>query len=293
MVLHCTTKGFAYQYIAGIGCVIQVLLIKFPINIKGIKVCKMKKLLRLLVVVYSSIGLIGCTTQKAIEYIESTAETVTHHWNVEGIEFAAIEDNRYVRMCIILSSQTDTKTEELTIDLQQISNTLNNQTAVIEGLEAGLSDESPFCSRYLEAGENSVPISEIHSDAPDITEALYAIYPEPLDQPVITLLQHDTGRYLVFGAPMDMYGGLDEHAFGSYTQTEQRFSPAVVLLIPLALIVDAALITAMVILLITCVIPFLLPLCIPIAIAANGIQAASSDVESDPDPEPEDLFDDY
>lgn len=50
----------------------------------------MKKLLRLLVVVYSSIGLIGCTTQKAIAYIESNAETVTHHWNVEGIKFAAM-----------------------------------------------------------------------------------------------------------------------------------------------------------------------------------------------------------
>jgi hypothetical protein len=255
----------------------------------------MKKLFRLLVVVYSSIGLIACTTQKAIEYIDSNAETITRHWSVEGIKFAAIEDNRYVRMCMILSSQTDTTTEELTIDLEQISNTLNNQTAVIEGLEAGLSDESPFCSRYLEEGEKSVPISEIHSDAPDITEALYAIYQEPLDQPVITLLHHETGRYIVFGAPMDMYGGLDEHAFGSYTQTEQRFSPAVVLLIPLTLIVDAVLITAMVILLVTCAIPLLLPLCIPIAIAAKGIQAASSDIEADPDPdpEPEDLFDDY
>ena len=50
----------------------------------------MKKLFRLLAVVYSSISLVGCYAKS--DYIEETTETVIHYWNVESITFAATSE---------------------------------------------------------------------------------------------------------------------------------------------------------------------------------------------------------
>ena len=221
----------------------------------------MKKLLQQIAIIYSSISLVGCVTPKAIEYIDESAETVTHHWKIESIDFAAIKDNRYVRMCIAFSSPTDKTTTELAFDLEQISNTLVNMNAETVDLENVSSGDSAFCNRDLEEDEQSLPVLEMYSDAPDITEALYALYPEPLDTPAVTLLHHESERYLVFGAPMDLYENLDNHAYDSYTQTEKRHSPGTALVIIPAILADAVIISAMAVLILICLIPPFTPFC--------------------------------
>lgn len=236
----------------------------------------LKNLFRTSFVIYSCICLIGCVTSKALEYTAEIGETETRLWNVQAITFAAIRDNRFVRMCIEFSSPTDTTETELSIDLQEITQQLNNQEATISVLEDEVNTESSLCSLELEEDEMILPISVVNSDAHDIVEALQSLKQEPLDEPVVSLLQHETGSYLVFGAPISMYEGLDTHALGTYIEIEQHYSPSIFLLMPIAIAADVVIISAMVILFIPCVIPILFPLCIPFAIVAGIIDEADS-----------------
>jgi len=250
------------------------------------------KLFQMLGVIYSCICLIGCTTSKVIQYAEETAESETLYWNVEAIKFAAIRDNRYVRMCLELSGTTGQAKKELSVDLEQITQQLENQEAVINEFADGQNTESSLCSSELEEGETALPVSVVSSDLPDITEALQALYQEPQDGPVVSLLKHQTGNYVVFGAPAGMYSGLGEHALGSYQEIDLHYSPWIILLLPLALAVDAVIISVMIILIIPCVIPFLFPLCIPIVIATGNGAIFDPDLYEvdDTSTEEEDLF---
>ena len=252
----------------------------------------LKNLFRTLFVIYSCICLIGCVTPKALEYAEQMGETETQNWNVEAVTFAAIRDNRFVRMCIEFSSPANKTDTELSIDLQEMTELLNNQDAIVSGLKDGVNTESSLCGLALEQNEKILPISVVYSDARNIVEALQVLNQVPLNEPVVSLLHLQSGSYLVFGAPGGMYEGLDKHALGTYTEVEQHYHPSIFLLLPLALVVDAALIAVMIILIIPCAIPILLPLCIPIAIVVGAIGEASQEpYEADSSSsEPEDLF---
>lgn len=233
----------------------------------------LKKLLRTVFVFYSCICLVGCVTPKVLEYAEQTAETETLHWKVNSVTFAAIRDNRFVRLCLKLSSPTDTSTTELSIDLQEMADQLNNQSGVISKFEDGLNTQSSLCHYELEEDEKALPISVVHTDATYLADALLALHQQLPDEQTVILLQHDSGSYLSFRMPAGMHEGLDKHAIGSYNEIEHHYTPGIFILMPLAVVVDAVLITAMIIIMIPCVIPFLLPLCIPIAIATGKGEA--------------------
>ncbi|UCB55851.1 MAG: hypothetical protein JSW45_04805 [Thiotrichales bacterium] len=220
----------------------------------------LRKLLRTIFVYYSCICLIGCVTPAAIEYAEEQGETETHHWKVKAVTFAAISDNRFVRMCIEFVDDTETTVTELNIDLQEMTEQLNQQDADIGGLEEGVDTESTLCSLELEWNEDRLPVLVIHSDAQDTAEALQALDPLPPDGPAVILLQHATGNYLVFRAPAGMYEGLDQHVLGTYTEVEQHYSSSIYVLLPIAVAVDVALIAAIVVLYIPCAI-LVPPLC--------------------------------
>ena len=220
----------------------------------------LKKLLQTIFVYYSCICLIGCVTPAAIEYAEEQGETETRHWKVNTVTFAAIRDDRFVRMCIEFVDDTETTVTELNIDLQEMTEQLNQQDTGIGGLEEGVDTESTLCSLELEWNEDRLPVSVIHSGAQDIAEALQGLDRPPPDGPAVTLLQHATGNYLVFRAPAGMYEGLDQHVLGTYTEVEQHYSSSIYVLLPIAITVDVALISAMVILYIPCAI-LLPPLC--------------------------------
>lgn len=206
---------------------------------------------------------------------------------MKAIKFAAIRENRFVRMCVEISSPTDTTDTELSVDLQQITEQLNNQGAIISGLEDEVNTESSLCSLELEADEKRLTISDVHSDVHDIVEALQSVNQAPLDELVVILLHHEAGSYLVFGPPVGMYQGLDEHALATYTEIEHHYHASIFLLLPLAIIVDAAIISAMLILVIPCVIPILFPLCIPFAIVAGAVDEANTQSYEYEDPESE------
>ena len=250
----------------------------------------MKNLFQMLVVIYSSICLVGCVTSNVIEYAEETAETVSRYWSVENITFAAIRDNRFVRMCIEFRSPTDSTEAELSIDLNEITEQLNAQSSAISRFEDGINTESSTCSLELEDNERVLPILVTHSDASDISDALHQLGQETYDELVINLLRHETENYLVFGVPVGMHEGLDKYALDSYTQIEKHFRKSIILLLPLALAVDAAIIVVMVILIILCAIPILLPLCFPMALVVEGFAAGINNEL--PESESEDLFED-
>ncbi len=220
----------------------------------------LRKLLRTVFVYFNCICLIGCVTPKAIEYAQEQGEKEIHHWKVNTVTFAAIRDDRFVRMCIEFVSDTGSTVTELNVDLQVMTEQLNTQEAVIGELEEGVNTESALCSMELESDETRLPVSVVHSDVQDIAEALQGLDRPSPDGPVITLLQHATGNYLVFRAPAGMYEGLDQHVLGSYTEVEQHYGSSIFVLLPIAIAVDVALISAMVILYIPCAI-LLPPLC--------------------------------
>ena len=249
--------------------------------------------IRTLFAIYCCICLVGCVTPKVIEYTEATGSKEALQWKVNSVTFAAIRNNRQVRMCVELSSANQRSKTEIIIDLQQLTEQLNAQGRITGGLEDGVNSESSLCSPELDTGEKALPVSEIHSDAQDLVEALQSLGRLPLEEPVVYLLHHMSESYLVFGMPSGMYEGLDKHAIGSYSETEIHYSGSIFILLPLALAVDAVIIGTMIILFIPCVIPVLLPLCIPFAIAMGIVEesAKQSHDDSYPAAEDEDLFD--
>ena len=246
----------------------------------------------MLFTLYSCICLVGCVTPKALEYAERTGEKETHHWNIKAIKFAAIRDNRFVRLCLELSSPTDATTTELQIDLQQVTEQLNAQDDVVGALKDGVNTESSLCSLELEADEKPLAASVIHSDAADMAQALQGLEHWSMDGPVVSLLNYQSESYLVIGAPEGMYEGLEQHALGSYTEIETHYNSSIFILLPLAIAVDAAIISVMIVMVVVCAIPFLLPLCLPFAMVVGVIEEADHQSYDDwpASDEEEDLF---
>lgn len=229
----------------------------------------LKKLLRTVFIFYSCICLAGCVTSKLLDYAEQTAEIETLHWKVEAVTFAAIRDNHFVRLCLKLSSPSDTSIAGLSIDLQEMNGQLINQPGLIGKFEDGLNTQPSICNYEYEIDEKALPISIVHSDETSIADAMQVLNQELVDEQTVILLQHNSGNYLVFRSPAGMYECLDRHAIGSYNEIEHHYSPGVFILMPLVVVVDAVLITAMIIITVICAIPFLLPLCIPLAIVTG------------------------
>ena len=94
-----------------------------------------KNQFRTIFVGYICICLLGCVTPRLIEYAEETGEMETRHWNLEDINFAAIRDNRYIRMCITFSSSSETTRREVAVDLREITELFNSHDSTINGLE--------------------------------------------------------------------------------------------------------------------------------------------------------------
>ena len=233
---------------------------------------ELKHFLRSLMVVYSCISLSACMTPRAIEYAAGIGETETRLWSVDAITFAAIRDDRYVRICVSLSGPAGATESELLIDLQRVAEQLSSQDEVVGGLKDGVNTESSLCGLELEVDEQRLPVSVVHSDAADVAEALQAFDQSALERPAAGLLHFGAESYLVFAIQAGMYDGLDRHALGPYTEVVQHYHPSIFLLQPIAVAFDAALVAGMIVLIIPCLIPIFLPLCIPIAIVAGAIE---------------------
>lgn len=247
----------------------------------------LKKLFRNLIVFYSCICLIGCATSRAFEYAKENGEMRIQDWSVDAVTFAAIRDNRHIRVCVELSSPTDKTVTQLNIDLLEMSKQLSSQEAVIGGLKDGLNTEASLCSRLLEVDEKRLPVSVVYSDALNIDEALRSLQQKPLDELTVFMLHHETESYLVFGAPAGMYQSLDHYAFETYTDVEQHYHPSIFLLMPLTLVIDVAMIA----LIIPCVIPIFWPICLPVAMVAGIIDDADPEsYKEDPATAEEALF---
>jgi|GEM_PF-2861270 len=233
---------------------------------------ELKQLLRFLMVVYSCISLSACMTPRAIEYAAGKGEAETRLWNIDAITFAAIRGDRHVRICVSLSGPAGATESELLLDMQRVAEQLSSQDEVVGSLEDGVNTESSLCSHELEAGEQRLPVSVMHSDTADVTEALQSFNQGALERPVAGLLHVGAESYLVFATQAGVYEGLDRHAFGPYTEVVQHYHPSIFLLLPIAVAFDAALVAGMIVLVVLCVIPILLPLCLPIAIVAGAIE---------------------
>ena len=233
---------------------------------------RLQQWLRTLLVVYSCIALVGCMTPRAIEYAKGRGTTETRHWNIAAITFAAIRDDRYVRICVSLTGSAGATETEISVDLQRIAEQLDSQDGVAGGLQDGVNTESAICGHELHEDEHSLPVAVVHSNAFDIVEALQAFYQQTPDRPVAGLLHMESESYLVLGAMPGLYEGLDGHALGPYTETVQHYHSSIFLLLPIAVAFDAALIAVMVVMFIICLIPLFLPICIPFVAAARAIE---------------------
>lgn len=247
---------------------------------------------RTVLVIYSCIALVGCMTPRAIEYAEGRGKAETRHWNIAAITFAAIRDDRYVRICVSLAGAAGATETEISVDLQQIAEQLDSQDGIIGGLKDGVNTESAICGHELHEDEHELPVAVVHSTATDVVEALHAFYQQTPDRPVAGLLHMESESYLVLGAMPGLYEGLDGHALGPYTETVQHYHPSIFLLLPIAVAFDAALIAVMVVMIVICAIPLFLPFCLPFMMAAGAIENADPGSYEDwqAEEDEEDLF---
>ena len=238
----------------------------------------------MIVAYYVCISLLGCTSA-AWRQADSYANREPKYWTIEDVTFAAIRDNRFVRLCVKLQNNSEEAVTEVNIDLQQVNYQLKKLDATISNIEEGkkleksykasnpdlvIDDESNNlspqveeegyapCITVLQKSEKSLPVIVKKSDGIDISATLFEIGEEPPDHPALFLIEHGEKNYIVFGAPMQMYSELADHAFRCYS--EDQTEPSRYLLVPLAFVGDVVIVLGAVARVIVCIL--LLPLCI-------------------------------
>lgn len=239
---------------------------------------------QVVVACYICISLLGCTSA-AWRQADSYANREPKYWTIEDVTFAAIRDHRFVRLCVKLQNNTEEAVTEVNIDLQQVNDQLKNVDTAVSNIEEGkklekfhktnepdinIDDESNNlslqveeesytpCITVLQKNEESLPVIVKKSDGIDISTTLFEIGEEPPDHPALFLIEHGEAHYIVFGAPMQMYSELTDHALRCYA--EDQTEPSRYLLVPLAFVGDVAFVLAAVARVVVCIL--LLPLCI-------------------------------
>lgn len=222
---------------------------------------------------YVCVSLIGCTTA-AWRQADAYVDRESKYWSIDDVTFAAIRDQRFVRLCVKLQHFSEEAITEMEIDLHQIMGQFQGDDAVINSIEDGSKLERVFrdnsedssnygesyatCARTLQKNEKILPIITKKTDGLDMSATLFEIGKEPPDHPSLFLIEHGDVRYITFGTPMNMYPDLIDHAFRCYAEDQKESK--MYWLIPLAVVGDVFLVSALVISSVICI--ALLPICI-------------------------------
>ena len=236
------------------------------------------KCLRLSITFYVCISLIGCTSA-SYRQAQAYANREPKYWTIEDVTFAAIREQRYLRMCVKLRHFHEEAITEVKLDINKITEQLKDENNTIESFEQGAKLHNSYqqykekgsdkkysqCNTELQKDEVRLPIIFINSDNSNIESVLLDIKQESLEGPALILIDHDYSHYLVLGIPKNLYPELSEHAFRCYAEDQKE--PERYLLVPLAFAGDAFLAVGAVGTVVICI--ALLPLCI-IVVAMIG-----------------------
>jgi hypothetical protein len=234
--------------------------------------------LRLLITFYVCISHIGCTPL-AYKQADAYAKREPKYWTIEDVTFAAIRDKRYIRMCVELRHFDEEAITEVSLDINNIVEQLENENNAIISYEEGeklkdgyQQDEETIsekkyaeCNTALQKKEVELPIIYKNSNHSNIESILLDIKQETLEDPALIVIDHNDSRYLVFGFPENLYSEFSEHAFRCYAEDQKE--PERYLIVPLAIFGDAFLVVGTIGTVVVCI--ALLPLCI-IVIATVG-----------------------
>ena len=236
------------------------------------------KCLRLSITFYVCISLIGCTSA-SYRQAQAYANREPKYWTIEDVTFAAIRDQRYIRMCVKLRHFSEEATTEVKFDINKITEQLYNENNTVVSYEQGAKLQDDYhqeeekesnkryaqCNTELQKEEVKLPIIFKNTDNSNIESVLLDIKQESLEGPALILIDHDYSHYLVLGIPNNLYPELSEHAFRCYAEDQKE--PERYLLVPLAFAGDAFLAVGVIGTVVVCIV--LLPLCI-IVLAMTG-----------------------
>ena len=92
--------------------------------------------LRLSITFYVCISLIGCTSA-SYRQAQAYANREPKYWTIEDVTFAAIRDQRYIRMCVKLRHFSEEATTEVKFDINKIKEQLYNENNTVVSYEQG------------------------------------------------------------------------------------------------------------------------------------------------------------
>lgn len=234
--------------------------------------------IRLFVICYLSVNLLGCVTSQAMKQANAYANRAPKLWTIEDVTFAAIRDSRYVRFCAKLKNSSTEAVTEVNIDIQDVVEQLENQQSSesfpLEGrkLEKTNNDEQSGyapCQLALQKDEQNLPVIVRETQQSELTSILDEIGEAPSDHPVLYLIHHNDTHHLIFNTPLQSERDPKGYAFNCFA--EDQSGAGRYLLLPLTIVGDAVLVgTGIALALIRCF-PTLIfiPICVPIVLLAT------------------------
>lgn len=230
-------------------------------------------LFQMAVAYYVCASLVGCTTA-SWRQAESYANRESKYWTIGNVTFAAIRDQRFVRLCATIQHFSEEATTELEIDLRQVMEQLHNEATVTNSIEDGAKLEKGYaydkeadiyhiegyvaCDTELKKDEEILPIIVKKTVSLNMSATMLGISDEPTDRPSLIVVEHGGARYIVFSAPASMYPNLSNHAFSCYAEDQKE--SGWYLLVPLAFVGDVIAVMTTVFAVGVCI--ALLPICI-------------------------------
>lgn len=229
------------------------------------------KPLRLLLVVLISISHLGCATKTLISAVESQKYHETNKWNISSVKFSAIEQNRFMRMCVDLENQDGKKQLEISADLDSMVGDSKPATESGELLPSGMYVSSEKCVPELKSGESEVTVSEFNSNMDKLEDAIKQVgQATQADAEVVFLHQGGTQHVLIL-LPGDLKTDMSQTLFSGYDEEVEHTNNKLYLALPVTLYIDAVVIYVGVVSAVLCV--FLPPGCL-VAKVAMGITSA-------------------
>lgn len=230
--------------------------------------------------IYVIASLVGCATPTILNSASEYSNRESKYWAIDDVTFAAIHDRRFVRLCVKLQRPSEEALTEIKLDLNNIDTQLKDQSDSVVSIsnqeslryleenrpaDLAASVESSdikdsatkhyiSCDLSLRENEQQLEIIKMKIEGENLSVFINEAKLEAKDEPALFILNKDSRNYLAFGASASEYPNLSKHVMRCYGEDQRRHS--IYLLVPFAIVIDAAMIIVGVFRLVLCIIFF-------------------------------------
>ena len=226
---------------------------------------------------YLSICISGCHTPWLINTADKYKNRVNKFWEINDVTFAAIREQRFVRLCINLQRFSEMILTEVNIDLSNVDKQFQEQINRVVSIENqaklktqkvkepsknnishenegyisddAINDEKSesvvyaSCDNALRENEKLISIEYKRVEEDDLNEFINEINKHKTNELTIFLVEKAGKKYLVFGIPEEDFPDLSDHAIRCYGEDQRSNGTYLLyLLLPVTVALDAVLI---------------------------------------------------